>query len=82
MIAGTGKVAVVGGSLLVTEGGADAAVHVQHHRLHRAAAMHDVDPASRQVGQRHQVLGPGQHLCLKAPHLLVWTAPDGIDVPE
>jgi hypothetical protein len=30
---------------------------------------HGVDPASRQVSQRHQVLGPSQHLSLEAPHL-------------
>lgn len=50
-------------------GGADARIHVQHHRLRRAAGIDGVDPSSRQVGQRRQVGLAGQGCGLEPPHL-------------
>src|SRR5215210_6187663 len=49
VIAGAAEVTVVGGAFLLAVGWAHAGVHVEHDPLHRAASMHDVDPAPAQV---------------------------------
>jgi len=49
VMAGAAKVAFVGAALLLAIGGAETRIDVEHHRLHRAAGMHGIDPAPGQV---------------------------------
>jgi hypothetical protein len=69
VVAGAAEVAVVGAALLLAVGRALAGVHVEHHDPRRTAAMHGVDPAPGQVGERGQVPRPGQPFRLEAAHL-------------
>ena len=60
---------VVGGAFLLAMRGADAAVHVEHHDIGRAAGMHYVDPPARQICERRNIGFFGQNLGLEPPHL-------------
>ncbi len=69
MIAGAVEVSVPDCALLFAMGWADGAVHVQHDVFEPVAIMEAVDPLPVQVGQGFPVLGQGQRLGLKPPHL-------------
>lgn len=69
MVAGATEMAVVGGTFLLAVGGADTAVHVQHHHVGRAAGMNRVDPLPREIGQGGEVGFAGQHLGFEPSHL-------------
>ena len=59
---------VIGCTLLVTVGRADAAVHVEDNHLRRAAVMHIVDPLPGKIGRRGEIFLGGQ-IRLEATHL-------------
>jgi len=69
MVAGTAEVPVVGRSLLVAVGRADAAVHVENDLCRRVAVMNPVDPHAVHVGQGFNVRVGGQKLRLETSHL-------------
>jgi hypothetical protein len=69
VIAGAVEMPAPGSTFLIPVGGADRTVHVQHDVLQAIAVMKPVDPLAVQVGQRLPVLGHGQRLGLKPPHL-------------
>ncbi len=54
---------------MITMGGADRAVHVQHDDLQPPAIMEPVDPLPVQIGQSFAILRQGQRLGLEPPHL-------------
>ena len=60
---------VVGYAFVLAMRGTDAAVHVEHHDIGRAAVMHHVDPPARQIGERRDIGFFGQNLGLEPPHL-------------
>ena len=69
MVAGAAEVSVVGRSLLLAMGRADAAIHIEDDPRRRATVMHTVDPLPGKVGKRGEVFLGGQNLRLEAPHL-------------
>ena len=69
VITGAAEVAIIGRSLLVAVGRADAAVHVEDDLRRRATVMHTVDPLPGKIGKRGEVFLGGQNLRLEAPHL-------------
>ena len=66
MVAGAAEVSVVGCSLLVTVGRADAAVHVENDLCRRVTVMNPVDPYPVHVGQGFNVRIGGQKLRFEA----------------
>ena len=69
MVAGAAEVSVVGRSLLLAMGRADAAVHVEDDPRRRATVMHTVDPSPGEIGKRGEVSPAGQNLRLEASQL-------------
>ncbi len=69
VVAGAAEVPVVGAALLCAEGRALARIHVEHDGPRRSPLVHGVDPISRQIGERGEVLRPRQPLGLEAAHL-------------
>ena len=69
MIACAAEVSVVGRSLLLAMGRADAAIHIEDDPLRRATVMHTVDPLPGKIGKRGEVSLGGQNLRLEAAHL-------------
>jgi len=55
MVAGAAEVAVVGRSLLIAVGRADAAVHVENSLCCQVAVMHTVDPSAGKIGKHGEV---------------------------
>ncbi len=69
MVAGAAEVSVVGRSLLLAMGRADAAIHIEDDPCRRATVMHPVDPLRGKIGKCGEVSAAGQNLRLEAPHL-------------
>ena len=69
VITGAAEVAVVRGTLLLTVGRADGAIHVEHDELRRIVVMNPVDPLARQISEGSEVLVDRQQLGLEPPHL-------------
>ena len=69
MVTRAAEVPVVGCSLLIAMGRANAAVHVENDLRRRVPVMNLVDPHPVHVGQGFNVRVGGQKLCLKTSHL-------------
>jgi hypothetical protein len=69
MTAGATEVAVVGRSLMVTVGRADARIHVQNDLLRRTVVVNAVDPKPGQIGKGGEVVVGGKVLGFEAAHL-------------
>jgi hypothetical protein len=69
MITGAFVMAVPDAHLLFAVGRADARIHVQDDALGRTASMNAVDPLSRKIGKRREVLFSPEPARLEATHL-------------
>src|SRR3954454_4367428 len=69
MVTGAGEMAVISAAFLLAVGRAFARIHVEYDGLRPPPAAHFVDPLTRQIGQRSEVLGPAQPSRLEAAHL-------------
>jgi hypothetical protein len=54
--------------LLLAMGRADARIHIEHDAARRPSTVHEVDPSTRQIGQRRQVRLCRQPMRLEAAH--------------